>query len=700
VHGIQISLRVDRRTVTDQNRVVKTICNVCSIRCGIDVYVENGRITKVTGMQESPFNMLCVKARGIPELAHSKERLTRPLRKFNGVFKEVSWDEALGFAADKLAGIKQKYGAKSLLVHLGVPFIYSQTEYMARRFCDLFGTPNYTSGASFCFLARVIGQNLTCGSYLNAHYPGAPKCMVIWGQNPTESRLLQADFIHALLGRGSKLIVIDPKVTPLAKKADIHAQIRPGTDCALALGMLNVIIEEGLYDKQFVENWTVGFPGLTKHVRDFPLEKTESITWIKAETIREMARMYATSSPAAISPGISLDHCTNGIQSIRAITTLIAITGNIDVPGGNVYGPGFRMTSLRVHGKPVDGPPIGTEYPIFTKYTQEQSVVPAIEQLCTGNPYPIKALLINGCNPALTWPNSTKFTRCSKNLDIMVVMDIFMTDTAKMADLVLPGTTFLETENIRIYPNDMSRGGLPLIAKSNRVIDPVGNSIEDWKIWAKLGINMGYGEYFPWKNNEELFEFLLVGTNISLDQLKNNPGGIYYGSRSYQKYVAEGFNTPSQKVEIYSKTLEDHNYDPLPTFHEPTESPVSRKDLADKYPYMFVSGPRTIVYNHSQGRNLSVMRKILPEPLLEINPETASALEIKDGDYVKVESLRGSVNVKARLTKDVLTATVFMQHGWREANANLLTNDEERDPISGYPGFRSVMCRLSKVTEV
>ncbi|MEW6669720.1 MAG: molybdopterin-dependent oxidoreductase [Thermodesulfobacteriota bacterium] len=681
-----------------QIRVVKTICNLCASRCGIDVYVDNGRIVKVTGMQESPFNMLCVKAQGIPELAHSKERLTTPLRKINGVFKEVSWDEAVGFAADKLTGLKQKHGARSLLVHLGVPFIYSQTEYMARRFCDLFGTPNYTTGASFCFLARVIGHSLTCGSYLSAHYPGGPKCMIIWGQNPTESRLLQADFVHALLGRGSKLIVIDPRATPLAKKADIHGQIRPGTDCALALGMLNVIIEEELYDKQFVERWTVGFEELARHVRDYPPEKVETITWIKAETIREMARMYAENSPAAISPGISLDHSTNGIQAIRAITTLIAITGNIDVPGGNTYGPGFRMKSLRVPERPLDGPPVGTEYPIFTKYTQEQSVVPAIDQLLTGKPYPIKALLITGCNPALTWPNSRKFLRCRENLDLLVVMEIFMTDTAEMADLVLPGTSFLETENFRTYPSDMSRGGLPLIAKSNRVIDPVGDSMEDWRIWAELGIKMGYADSFPWKDNEELFEFLLEGTNVSLEQLKQNPGGVYYGGRSHHKYVAEGFNTPSGKVEIYSKALEEHNYDPLPTFHEPSESPVSRKDIADRYPYMFISGPRTIAYHHSQCRNLSVLRKLLPEPLLEINPRTALQFDIKDGDFVKVESLRGSVKVKARLTSDVLPATVVMQHGWREANANLLTNDEERDPISGYPGFRSVMCRVSKAS--
>ena len=681
----------------DQLRVVKTICNLCVARCGIDVYVENERIVKVTGMQESPFNMLCVKAQAIPELAHSSERLTSPLRNVNGIFKEVSWDEALNRVAEKLIDLKKKYGARSLMTHLGVPFIYSQTEYMARRFCDLYGSPNYTTGASFCFLARVIGHSLTCGSHISAHYPGEPKCMVIWGQNPSESRLIQADHIHALLGRGSKLIVIDARSTPLSRKADIHAQIRPGTDCALALGMLNVIIEEELFDKEFVDRWTVGFDELVRHVENYPPEKVETITWVKAEVIRTMARMYAENRPATVSPGISLDHCTNGIQAIRAITTLIAVTGNLDIPGGNTYGPGFRMTSLRMPERPVDGPPVGIDYPIFTQFTQEQSVVPGIEQMISENPYPIKALLIAGCNPALTWPNSNKFKRCCENLDLMVVMDIFMTDTAKMADLVLPGTSFLETENIRTYPSDMSKGGLPLVTKSNRVIEPVGQSMEDWKIWSEIGRRVGYGEYLPWNENESLFEYLLKDTNVSLEDLKKYPGGIYYEERRFQKYLKEGFNTPSKKVEIYSKTLAENGYDPLPTFHEPTESPVSRKDLADKYPLTFISGPRTIFYTHSQHRNLQTLRKLLPEPLIEINPQTAGAHGIKEGDLVRVESLRGSVEIKAKLTEEVHPATVVMQHGWSEANANYLTNDEERDPISGYPGLRSVMCTLSKV---
>ncbi|MFC1980126.1 molybdopterin-dependent oxidoreductase [Chloroflexota bacterium] len=683
-------------TTKSDVRVVKTICNMCGTRCGIDVYVENGEIVKVLGMEEHPFNTMCVKAKAIPELVHSSERLAKPLRKIDGELKEVSWGDALDFIAERLSEVKQRYGAKACVLHFGVPFVSSCTEYVARRFSDLYGTPNYTSGASFCFMARTIGHSLTCGTHIFPHQPGSPRCMVIWGNNPPESRPLQADYIYAMLGRGIKLIVVDPRASALAKKADIHAQIRPGTDCALALSVLNVIINEWLYDRDFVEQWTVGFAQLAEHVKDWSPEKVEAITWVEAETIREMARMYASSKPATVSLGISMDHCTNGIQAIRAITTLIAITGNFDIPGGNTYVPRFRLASLRIPEKVADETSVGADYPLFTRFTLEETVVPVIDQMLTEKPYPIKALLIAGCNPAVTWPNIKKFEQGREKLDLMVVVDIFLTSTAKMADVVLPGTTFLETEDIRTYGVAVSRGGHPIVCKSNRVIKPIGDSMEDWKIWVELGKKIGYGEYFPWKDTDELFEELLKSTNVTLDQLKQKPGGIRYAEREFQKYLRDGFNTLSKKVEIFSETLKEHGYDGLPTFHEPAESPVSRSDLVDKYPLMFLSGPRTIFYHHSQHRNLPTLRKFMPESLLEIHPQTASSFGVADGDMVTVESIRGSIKIKAKLTEDVHPKVVSMQHGWSDTVANYLTDDEERDPISGYPGFRSVLCRVTK----
>jgi anaerobic selenocysteine-containing dehydrogenase len=678
---------------SNEGRIAKTVCNMCSQRCGIDVYVEHGRITKVTGMQEHPFNVLCVKAQAIPELVHSRERLTNPLKKVNGEYKEISWDEAFGFIADRLTSIKHKYGSKAVIVHLGTPFIATQTEKVVRRFIDLYGTPNYTTGSSFCHYARVMGYGLTFGAYVTADYSADTKCMVVWGKNPKEALPSEADAIYAMAGRGSKLIVIDPRVTPLAEKADVHARLRPGTDGALALGLLNVMIGEGLYDKDFVQQWTVGFDKLIEHVKSYRPEVVEKITWVPAELIKNIARMYATSKPAAISAGISLDHCTNGIQAIRAIATLTAISGNLDIQGGNTYAPGLQQTNLRLDEKVADDLPIGSDYPLFAKYTREQTVVPAIDGILNEKPYPIKALLIGACNPILTWPNTSKVIEAFEKLDLIVVTDIFLTDTAKRADIVLPGSTFLERQDLRTYPSR----GMALIVRTERAVEPVGHSMEDWKIWAELGKRMGYGEYFPWKDSDELFEYLLGPTNVSLGRLKENPGGVYYSERRFQKYLNNGFNTPSKKVELYSEMMEGFGYDPLPTFHEPAESPVSRSDLVEKYPLILITGARTIAYNHTQYRNLPSLRRLVPEPLIEINSGTAARFGIADGDTVKVESLRGAIQLRAKLTKGIHPGVVSLQHGWSEANVNYLTDDQARDPVSAYPGFRSEMCRVTKL---
>jgi anaerobic selenocysteine-containing dehydrogenase len=232
----------------------------------------------------------------------------------------------------------------------------------------------------------------------------------------------------------------------------------------------------------------------------------------------------------------------------------------------------------------------------------------------------------------------------------------------------------------------------------NRAVKPFGHAKEDWSIWAGIGQKLGLAEYFPWENSEELVAYLLKGSNITLDQLRQNPGGYVYVEREYRKYEKSGFNTPSKKVEFYSCDLEKYGYDPLPTFHEPAESPISRPDLAKQYPLLFVGGPRRYNYFHSQFRNIPSLRSRLPEPLLEMNPETAKALGIRRGDMVRVESSRGTITVKAKMTGDVHPEVVTMEHGWSEANANLLTSDEARDPISGYPAFRQVLCRVNRVS--
>jgi anaerobic selenocysteine-containing dehydrogenase len=641
-------------------------------------------------MKEHPVKRLCVKSQAIPDLIYSPERITHPLRKVNGAWQQTSWDEALDIISDRLAGIKDNYGAKALLVHLGEPTVGTALQKMAARFCSLYGTPNYTSGSSLCFVARAIGHGLSISrqrlplmpSYKNT------RCVVVWGHNPQESRIGEEADILSAQKRGAKLVVVDPRATPLAKRADLHIQVRPGTDCALALGLLNVIITEGLYDRDFVNRWTLGFDKLAEHVREYSPEAVEKLTWVPADKVRQFARMYATAGPATICQDVALDHCVNGVQNSRAISILVAITGNLDVVGGNVYNSALGQAGIRVKGNVAIDEVIGIQYPIFNKFTGQTTAMPVADAIITGKPYPVKALIVQACNPALTWPDTEKVRRAFGELELLVVSDLFMTETAKLADIFLPAASLLE----RRILTDYTSKGLPLIALSNKAFEPPGDCREDWQLWAGLGRKMGYADYFPWRNADEFFSFLLEPSGVSLKQLEENPGGIMYHSLDRQrKYEQEGFATPSGKVEIFSQTLADHGYDPLPTCLPPPEDPA--------YPLTLITGSRTIAFTHSQYRNLARLKKLVPEPLLEIHPEPAKRLGITDGESVLLESSKGAITLPARVTPDIHPQVLSIQHGWEEANVNLLTAYEPHDPISGYPVFKAIPCRVRKVGE-
>jgi anaerobic selenocysteine-containing dehydrogenase len=674
--------------------IIKTICNLCNNFCGLDVHVEDGRIVRVRGMAEHPLHKPCVKPQGLVGLVYSKERITSPLRRVNNDWQEISWDEALDIICQRLDRIREEDGAKALAVYTGNPFIDGHVAAgLAARFCSLYGTPNFASCGSICHWAHVIGHSLTL-NYNAVHLIPSfanTRCIVIWGFNPAQSNIASSAAITSARRKGAKLIVIDPRAIPLAKRADIYAQIRPGTDCALALGLLNVIIAEGLYDKRFVEEWIVGFDRLVEHVKDYSPEKVADITWVREETIEDIARTYAKSRPAIIAQGEALNHCVSGVQTSRAIATLIAITGNLDIPGGTACYPRTKRASFKVEGKVSMEEAISTEYPLFTKFVGNPTAMTLPDVLISQKPYPVRALIVDGSNPVLTWPNTDKVKDAFSRLELLVTIDFFMTETAKMAHIFLPAATFVEGQLVRGY----SLRGFPLTVWGKQAIAPLGNSLPDWRIWSELGTRMGYGEYFPWRDEDELSEYLLRRSGVSLDQIKQHQGAVLYHLVEGQEDRKEGFNTPSGKVEIYSKTMAEHGYPPLPTFEEPAESPLSRPDLAEKYPLILTTGARVTAFTHSRYRNIAKLRRYCPEPFAEINIQTATALGISDGDRVVVESPRGSIELKAKLSEDIHPRVVSIQHGWAEANANILI-DGGRDPISGYPSFRATLCRVTR----
>lgn len=685
---------------TQDTKVTKTVCMLCFMVCGINAHVKDGKLIKVEGMEENPLNrgVLCPKGKNLPEYVYSSERIKYPMQKVNGNWERISWDEALDTIAGKLQNIKQEYGAHSLAVSVGsIGAENIEISAFAQRFRGAFGTPNYFSIEAHCFRSRIMARLMTFGTY-PLEDPDNSECIVLWGHNPDASEPPLAVKIYNLLDKGLKLIVIDPKEIPLAPKG-LYAQIKPGTDCALALGLINVIINEELYKKEFVEKYTIGFEKLAEHVQDYTPEAVEQITWIPAETIKKIARVFASAKSASIIQGINtLDQHINGFQNNRVLSILQAITGNYNIPGGWATNPMMRLADLRIN---VEEEPIGAdEHPLFRRlwgkaspYGQ-QMLLPDV--ILTEKPYPIKALITSGGNPVLSWPDTEKVKQAFAKLDLVVVMDLFMTETAEQADIVLPACSSLEKEGLAY--NYALTAGIPYVMLSKRIIDPIGESWPDWKFYSELGRRLGYEEYFPWSSDEEVVENFLQPSGVTYQQLKEHPEGVWYGERCYDINAPGQIRTPSEKIELYSETLVKAGYDPIPVFIKPTQDKDVNPVLAKKYPLMVATGARILEYTHYQMRNVSALKQLAPDPVAEIHPSTAREYNVADGETVLIETINGKVKLKVKVTENLAPQVVNILHGWgREASANLLAGLDVRDPVTGYPELRALAGRIKKI---
>lgn len=684
----------------DKN-VIKTDCILCVWGCGINAHVEDGRLVKVQGMAEHPLNkgIICPRAEHLPEYVYSQDRLKYPMKKVNGGWERISWDEALETIAGKLQRIKGEYGAHALAIFCGsIGVENNELAAFARRFRGAFGTPNFLSVESNCYRSRILAHQLTFGTFL-VEEPDKAQCVILWGHDPDNSKQPPlGSKLHKALDNGLKLIVINPKRTPLAKRG-VHIPIRPGTDCALALGMLNVIISEDLYDKEFVEKYTIGFDRLTEHVKQYPPEVVEKITWVSADDIKRSARMFATAESASIVPGIcSMDQHINGLQVNRALSILQAVTGNIDAPGGWVSVPFPRLGSLHIK---VDEEPIGAaEHPLFYSLWGRQAPYGQTTYLADAileeKPYPINALIVTGGNPLITLPDFYRIRQALEKLDFLVVIDLFMTETAEMADIVLPACSFMERSGVGYIYGVTS--GIPYIMLRKRVIEPLWECWPDWKFWSELGRRMGYGDLFPWRTDDEVVEYWLKPMGLTVQQLtKENPEGVFFAEKKYDLRHKGEFKTPSKKIEIYSRTLAEYGYDPLPVHIEPSLSPISTPELAMEYPLILTTGARVLEYTHTQFRNVPALRQAVPEPIAEIHPDTAQEYGIADGDMVAIKTRKGEIRMRVRITEDLAPKVVSIPHGWSQANANVLTELEPRDSITGYTQLKALLCQVKKV---
>jgi anaerobic selenocysteine-containing dehydrogenase len=677
------------------------ICYMCTATCPTRVHVQDGKVIDIE--IANPKVAHCPRWKSQMDFNYHPNRLQHPLKRTgergSGKWQRISWKEALDTVATNLQAAKDKFGPASVV--FWIAYTKEPRPYF-HRLTHAFGSPNYCTESSNCFSGTWIAANLTYGhdySYMAGAGSGVDletRCKLVWGSSVISAPGVWQENLEAK-ERGVKLIVVDPRRTQIAAKADIHLQLRPGTDGALALGMMNVIINENLYDKSFVDNWTVGFDDLKKLTGEYTPRRTEEITRVPAAKIREAAVLYATTKPAKLHmSGNSTTHHTNGVQNHRTVILLPAITGNFEIAGGNrlgTYSTG-KTNDITLHDRVADMKPgIGsTRFPIWTKRYREMQSNAIAEQIESGYPYPLKALFSSGLDVQF-FADSNRTAETFKKLNFIAVAEYFHTPGTQLADIVLPVASWLERPILLTDYN----GYVKLIQPAVR---PIGECRTEWDIYAALAKRLGFGDMFWDGDFSKCVDYILRPQNITFDDLQKHPEGIKLPqqTRPDKYYEKAGFQTPSGKVEIASSILKEHGLDPLPVYKEPPESPVGRPDLAESYPLVLTSGARVMAYTHSQYRNIPRLRKMMPDPLIDINPADAATRGITTGDNVIITSPRGKIVMKANVTDTILAGVVSLPHHWPgDANVNSLVDNATLDPISGFIPCKSQLCQVARL---
>jgi anaerobic selenocysteine-containing dehydrogenase len=677
----------------------------CHGGCGLEFHVENGKVVKVEGDPEHPWyhGRVCPRALAMTQFIYHPDRLRHPLKRVGergkGKWQEISWDEAFAICEKGLTEIAEKWGPESVIFSQGTGRDIGGPITMLAY---AYGSPNWTmwglSGHS-CFTPKLAAGYVIQGDFtfpdaaqfLPERYESPEyvpsKCVVEWGRSigrGCTDHYWTDHWLIDMMRRGAKVIVIDPRETWIATRADLFLKIRPGTDNALALALLNVVVKEDLVDKAFVDTWCLGYDKMAERVQEYTPEWAEPITWIPAAKIREAARMYVANRPAGIDMGRPVEGAVEGAQASMNIHRLVAITGNLDVPGGSVicrsaYGvstyPFSTEEVVRLYGaelhKKLSEKRIGADkYPLvknFRAWAQEDVL---IEQMETGDPYEIHGLWMMGNNP---FANQAQDVRRHYNaalkLDFNVVVDLFMTPTAQLVgDLVLPAATVAEKDTVYCI-------GAPLNSIHKLVDVPECKS--DWEISFTLAKRLN-PQAVPWGSVREMLTDRMKASGYSFEELIDKvwdlaPKGHKCGSRPYRRYEAgtlrgdekPGFRTPTGKVELYCTSYENWGYDPLPYFKElEPQSEEKTPEVFKNYPLMMMTGRRSPVLFHSEHRQIPWLRECDPDPLVEISPQTAAEKGIKNGDWVLIEGTMGAFKRKAKVTSMIDPRTIMVPHAW------------------------------------
>ena len=671
--------------------------------CGIKTYVNsNGELVRVEGDENHPITngRLCVRCLTIRDYVYNPDRVLYPMKRARedrgkNKWERITWDEAYDTIAEKVKYFKDKYGAESILVMGGTGREGGPMLPAYAHAC--LGTPNacYTQSGYSCYIPRVAGTTYVMGAtYPEMDYAGGlpgryddpmfklPELIVFWGKEPLPSNG-DGLFGHAaidMMRRGSKLMSIDPRVNWVSTRADWHLRLRPGTDAALGMAMLNVIIEEDLYDHDFVERWCYGFEQLAERVKEMPAEKAAEITGVDAGLITEAARVYAAAKPAQIAWGLAIDQKSNGVQAGHCIMALEAITSNIDVPGGQLIGDvndglelGFGWNNL---GPELQSKILGIkEYPAYVGLVlnaQCDMVLDALEAGDDAKYYPFKMGVFEDTNfLAGTCAAQPKrwHDAMVKNLEWCFGIDVWMTPTIQATcEIFLPLSSTVEHDTV-VYTH---YGASPIMAGAVNKSITVGDCKGDCEIFYELGLRCMPINFEKYKDYYDFLADYRLAYKKSFEELREEVVHQKTEMCGYYKYESgrlrpdgmPGFNTPTGRVELYSTMFRQFGEDPLPYYEEPQLSPVSTPEKMEEYPFVLTTGARTYCYFHSEGKQIPYLREMNPDPLIEINPEDALKHGIADGQWVEVASPFGKCVLKAKVSQIVKPGVVHAQHGF------------------------------------
>lgn len=683
------------KTIVPSGKVA-TLCRMCDTRCAINVHIDNHVMTDISPMEGHPVNQgrICPRSSAALDLFYHTDRILKPLKRMgNGRFEEIPYDQALDEIAHKMTMLKSKYGARSVGVWKGEGLGFYQQEDYARRFINGFGSPNYFSNDSACFNGRYLGYHLVCGFWNVFPAFDQARLIMLLGTNPP---ICHPPFMREFADarrKGAKLVMIDPRLNPVACYADIFAQPHPGTDGALVWGLIRHLIKTKNYDDETVNRYAIGFEKIVAYAEKFTPEYVEQQTGIYGHVVEEIAGLIIKNRPnISIFPGAGLEHNENGVNCVRALATLSCLTGALGLPCG-LWQPealGVRsLTDYDTSAQDEKGPIGADRFPVLYDIRKECHTMSAMDYMLGKGAYPLKGMIIAAANPAVTNPNTSKVENALAGLDLLVVNDFFMTKTAKLAHYILPAATFLEREELHVY-SALNRVNItPKVAR----VEGLRN---EYAMWHDLAHCLGFGEtLFPWKNDGEVNRWLLEPTKLTVETLQEHPRGYVYKSMDSRQGIKDRLPTPSGKLEFASPYLKSLGLPEIPEYRPPYHLTAADGD----YPFTLTTGARKSLFFHSRHQNIPRFRNVHPEAEMEIHPDDAVGLGIVDGDQVEVSSKMGTLVIRASVKHpaELRKGVVEIYHGWEDWRVNYLTFDNINDPISGFPLLKGVPVRIEKI---